>query len=134
MNIMTTIYNRKHESLPRLRGEYQKHLRTYKFDADDSQTAVFECFQHEIPWTDIEIQLTRQEDHLDKEDLSDSAAITCCNFMCIEVNYSDFEPEYNYTLHRINGYESYTEIHVDFPIGLDLHAGDLCTLTVRKAQ
>ena len=32
---MTTIYNCKHESLPRLRGEYQMHLRTYKFDADD---------------------------------------------------------------------------------------------------
>ena len=133
MNIMTTIYNRKHESLPRLRGEYQKHLRTYKFDADDSQTAVIECFQHEIPWTDIEIQLTRQEDHLDKADIVDDKTIVCCNFMCIEVNYSDFEPEYNYTLHRINGYENYTEIHIDFPIGLDLHPGDLCTLSIKKA-
>ena len=133
MNIMTTIYNRKHESLPRLRGEYQKHLRTYKFDADDSQTAVFECFQHEIPWTDIEIQLTRQEDHLDKEDLSDSASITCYYFMCIEVNLSDFEPEYNDTLRRINGYERYAEIHIDFPVGLGLHPGDLCTLSIKKA-
>lgn len=134
MNIMTTTYNCKHESLPRLRGEYQKHLRTYKFDADDSQTAVFECFQHEIPWTDIEIQLTRQEAHLDKEDLLDSASITCCNFMCTEVNYNDFGPEYNYVLYRTNGYENYTEVHVDLPSGLNLHAGDLCTLTVRKAQ
>ena len=131
---MTTIYNRKHESLPRLRGEYQKHLRTYKFDAEDSQTAVIECFQHQIPWEDIEVQLVKQEGHLDKADIVDDKTIVCYNFMCTEVNYSDFEPEYNYTLHRINGYENYTEVHIDFSIGLDLHPGDLCTLTVRKAQ
>lgn len=130
---MNAIYNRKHESLPRLRGEYQKHLRTYTFDAEDSQNVIIECFQHQIPWESIEIQITKQEAYLDKEDTVNDKSIVCSNFMCTEVNYNSFEPEYNYVLHRTNGYESYTEVHVDFPVGLDIHPGDLCTLSIKKA-
>ena len=132
---MNVTFHLKHESLPKLKGEYQENLATYLYESDDVQMVVLNCLSHKLGWSDITLRLDKQDAPSTQNDQFTGDSLTLPNMVCTEVGYHDLtdDAEYQYSLYRQNDQDPYIEAEVSLTQDAGLHIGDLCTLTLMKA-
>ena len=98
---MNVTFHLKHESLPKLKGEYQENLATYLYESDDVQMVVLNCLSHKLGWSEITLRLDKQDAPSTQEDQFTGDSLTLPNMVCTEVGYHDLtdDAEYQYSLY-----------------------------------
>ena len=132
---MNLTFHLRHESLPKLKGEYQENLATYLYESDDIQMVILKCLPRKLDWSEITLRLNKQDVLVAQQDQFSGDSLTLFNMICTEVSYNNIteEVEYQYNLYRQNDQDAYIEAEISLPQDVGLHIGDLCRLTIQKA-